>query len=429
MAGQHSGDPRRRPTRPTDITPNIRPRAQRPQIGFEWVGNDSTGARVTGECMACTPAMARAQLRVRGITPIRVRKRSKPWLRRPTPKITAKDITLFCRQLAALLTAGVPLVQGLDIIATGHDHPGMGALLVTIRNDILHGRSLADALHRHPRHFDTLFCNLVRCGEASGALESLLQRLAAYRESSAAIRAKLHKALLYPAVVLVIAMLVSAVLLLFVIPKFQALFDGFGAELPGLTQAVITLSTVFRHQWPALCGGPLLALWLLLSAGKRSPQWARRIDRILLGTPALGALLTKVAIARYARTLSTLFAAGIPLTDAMHHVAGTVGSPIYSDAIERMRNAVSTGQRLNVAMAQTRRFPPMAVQMIAIGEESGALDTLLNKVADFYEQDVNDAVDYLSTLIEPLVMALLGGLLGGLIIAMYLPIFQISTVI
>ena len=373
--------------------------------------------------------MARAQLRVRGITPIRVRKRSTRWRPRPAPSITAKDITLFCRQLAALMAAGIPLVQGLGIIATGHGHPGMRTLLVTIRNNILRGHSLADALCRHPRHFDSILCNLVRCGEASGTLESLLRRVATYRESSAAIRAKLHKALLYPTVVLVIAMLVSAVLLLFVIPKFQALFDGFGAELPGLTQAVITVSTVFRHGWPALCGGPLLVLWLLLNAAKRSPHWARRIDRTLLGTPALGALLTKAAIARYARTLSTLFAAGIPLTDAMRHVAGAVGSPIYRDAIERMRDAVSTGQRLNAAMAQTRRFPPMAVQMIAIGEESGALDTMLNKVADFYEQDVNDAVDYLSTLIEPLVMALLGMILGSLIVAMYLPIFQISTVI
>ena len=373
--------------------------------------------------------MVRAQLRVRGITPIRVRKHAKPWRRRSTPAIGAKDITLFSRQLAALITAGVPLVQGLGILAAGHDNPSMRTLLTTLRHDILRGRSLADALSKHPRHFDTLFCQLIRCGETSGALESLLQRLALYREAREAIRAKIRKALLYPAAVLTIALLVSAVLLLFVIPKFQALFEGFGAELPGLTQAVITVSTLFRQWWYGLCGGLGLTLLLLINAGKRSPQWARRIDALLLGAPALGVLLTKAAIARYARTLSTLFASGIPLTDAMQHVAGAVGSPIYDDAIVRMREAVSTGQRLNVAMAQSRRFPPMAVQLVAIGEESGTLDHMLNKVADFYEQDVNDAVDQLSTLVEPLVMALLGVVLGGLIIAMYLPIFQIGAVI
>ena len=396
---------------------------------FTWTGTDRSGNKIKGEMSGASPALVRARLRLQGANPIQVRKKPKPLLGAGKQKILPKDITLFSRQLATLIASGAPLAQGFNIVIEGTENPQMRALLAEVRADIVAGAPLAESLGKHPRYFDELFRNLIGSGEKSGALEAMLERLAAYKEKSEAIKGKVKKATAYPIAVVVIAFLVTAVLLLYVVPQFEELFANFGAELPVFTRFVLHLSQIFQESWHLIFGGLAVAFVGFMQAMKRSPRFAFGVDRIKLRLPIFGAVFTKAAIARYARTLSTMFAAGVPLVEAMDQVSGAAGNRIYRDAILRVRDDVANGQSLNVAMRRTRRFPNMVTQMIAIGEESGALDHMLGKIADYYEQEVDDAIDGLSTLIEPLIMAILGIILGGLIVAMYLPIFAMGDAI
>ena len=396
---------------------------------FTWTGTDRSGNKIKGEMSGASPALVRARLRLQGANPIQVRKKPKPLLGAGKQKILPKDITLFSRQLATLIASGAPLAQGFNIVIEGTENPQMRALLAEVRADIVAGAPLAESLGKHPRYFDELFRNLIGSGEKSGALEAMLERLAAYKEKSEAIKGKVKKATAYPIAVVVIAFLVTAVLLLYVVPQFEELFANFGAELPVFTRFVLHLSQIFQESWHLIFGGLAVAFVGFMQAKKRPPRFAFGVDRIKLRLPIFGAVFTKAAIARYARTLSTMFAAGVPLVEAMDQVSGAAGNRIYRDAILRVRDDVANGQSLNVAMRRTRRFPNMVTQMIAIGEESGALDHMLGKIADYYEQEVDDAIDGLSTLIEPLIMAILGIILGGLIVAMYLPIFAMGDAI
>ncbi|MFU8878420.1 MAG: type II secretion system F family protein, partial [Wenzhouxiangellaceae bacterium] len=340
-----------------------------------------------------------------------------------------EDIAVFSRQLATMLQAGIPLVQAFDIVATGHENPGMQKLLSAIKVDLESGTTLAEALAKHPLYFDKLFINLVHSGEQSGALETLLDKIATYKEKTEAIKKKIKKALTYPAAILVVAVIVTAVLLVFVIPQFEDLFRGFGADLPAFTQVVVDLSRFVRSN------GVFIILALVAAAmtfgyfKKRSRKFNEFLDRALLKTPVIGGIIRKAAIARFTRTLSTMFAAGVPLVEALESVAGATGNIVYEKATLEIRTEVATGQRLQRAMEATELFPNMVIQMIAVGEESGSLDEMCAKVADFYESDVDDAVDNLSALLEPMIMAILGVLVGGLVIAMYLPIFKLGAVV
>jgi len=399
------------------------------QSVFTWEGSDKRGAKVKGESQGTSPALVKAELRKRGIVPKKVRKKSTLFTSNAGKKITAGDIAIFSRQLATMMSAGVPLVQSFEIIGQGHENPRMQTLLLNIKNDIESGNTLADSLSQHPLQFDELFCNLVRAGEHAGILEALLHKIATYKEKTEAIKAKIKKALFYPTAVLVIAGIVTAILLIFVVPQFEELFSGFGASLPAFTQVVIDLSRFMQDYWWAVLGIVIGVIYTLLYYKKRSRKFNHTLDRITLKTPIIGVIMNKAAIARYARTLSTMFAAGVPLVEAMDSVAGATGNIVYSDAILRIRDEVATGRQLNVSMRDANLFPSMVVQMVAIGEESGALDEMLSKVADFYEDEVDNAVDSLSSLLEPLIMAILGVLVGGLVIAMYLPIFKLGAVV
>ena len=398
------------------------------QTVFVWEGKDRRGKKVRGELPGPNIALVKADLRRQGIQPTKVRKKSQP-LFGGKRKVRAKDIAIFSRQLATMMNAGVPLVQAFDIIARGHENQGMQALLTSIKTDVEGGSNLSDALAKHPMHFDDLFCNLVRSGEHAGILDSVLDKIATYKEKTEAIKGKIKKALFYPAAVIIVAFIITAVLMIFVIPEFEKLFSGFGADLPAITRFVIDLSHVFAQYWWAILGAIIAAVVGAIQAFKRSPRLRESIDRMSLKIPVIGPILRKAAIARYARTLSTMFAAGVPLVEAMDSVAGAVGNVVYGDAVRRMREDVATGTQLNVSMRQTALFPNMVVQMTAIGEEAGSLDEMLGKVADFYEEEVDNAVDALSSLMEPLIMVFIGGLIGGLVVAMYLPIFQMGKVV
>ncbi|MEW6353862.1 MAG: type II secretion system F family protein [Pseudomonadota bacterium] len=394
---------------------------------FVWEGTNKQGARVKGETRALNVTLVKADLRRQGIQPLKVKKKS--LLARRKKKITAKDIAVFSRQIATMISAGVPLVQSFEIIGRGHENPAMQELLLTVKSDIEGGSSLTEALRRHPLYFDDLYCNLVHAGEQAGILEGLLNKIATYKEKTEALKGKIKKALWYPAAVLIVAFVVTAILLIFVIPQFESLFQGFGADLPALTVMVINLSKIFQEWWWAIFGALGGGIYAVVYFKKRSRKFSQRIDRLALKLPIIGNILNKAAIARYARTLSTMFAAGVPLVEAMESVAGAAGNVVYSDAILQMRDEVSTGTQLQQAMRNTDLFPNMVVQMTAIGEEAGSLDTMLAKVADFYEQEVDNLVDSLSSLLEPLIMAILGVLVGGLVIAMYLPIFKLGSVV
>ncbi|MGB0713145.1 MAG: type II secretion system F family protein [Gammaproteobacteria bacterium] len=396
---------------------------------FEWAGKDKNGRSVKGEIVGRSPTLVKAALRVQGIKPSRVRKKAKPLMGGKKQKITQKDVTIFGRQLATMIASGVPLVQGFDIVAGGHENPEMRSLLNEVRADIAGGNGLADSLQKHPKYFDELFCNLIRSGEKSGTLETMLDRLAIYMEKTEAIKSKIKKALFYPIAVIVVAFIVTCVLLLYVVPQFEELFADFGAELPAFTRLVLDISETLQQWWYIVFGTIFAVALIFRQAFRTSPDFQRQVHGFLLKAPVFGNIFTKAAIARYSRTLSTMFAAGVPLIEAMDQVSGATGNLIYGDAIQRMKEDVSTGQRLNQAMYKTQLFPQMVVQMVAIGEESGALDAMLAKVADFYEQEVDDAIDGLSSLMEPLIMAFLGVILGGLIVAMYLPIFQMGDAI
>ena len=393
---------------------------------FQWIGTDRSGNKTQGEMAGQSPTLVKAALRLQGIRPIRVRKKPKALFGERKARILSKDITVFSRQLATMISSGVPLAQGLDIIAAGADNLQLRKLLTKIRGDIAGGNRLADSLAKHPEHFDELFCNLIGSGEQSGALEAMLDRLALYREKNEAIKGRIKKATTYPLAVVIVAAVVSTLLLLYVVPQFESLFADFGAELPAFTRFILNLSAGLQESWHLVFGGIAAIIVGFLQAVKRFPSFARAVDRFKLHIPVFGALFTKAAISRYARTLSTMLAAGAPLTDALDQVSGAAGNRIYKDAILRIRDDVAAGQRLNAAMRKTRLFPNMVIQMTAVGEESGALDNMLAKIADYYEREVDDAVGGLTSLMEPLVMALLGIVLGGLVIAMYLPIFAMG---
>ena len=328
-----------------------------------------------------------------------------------------------------MMSSGVPLVQAFDIIGRGHENKGMQDLLTTIKADIEGGSNLSDALAKHPHHFDELFVNLVQAGEHAGILDNVLDKIATYKEKTESIKGKIKKALFYPTAVIAVAFLITAILLIYVVPQFAQLFSGFGADLPAPTKVVVALSNVFQHYWWLIFGSIFAAIFGVMQAKKRSRGFNHFLDRTLLKVPIIGMILNKAAIARYARTLSTMFAAGVPLVEAMTSVAGAVGNVVYGEAVLKMRDEVSTGTQLNTSMQKANLFPNMVIQMTAIGEEAGSIDTMLGKVADFYEEEVDNAVDSLSSLLEPFIMVILGTLVGGLVIAMYMPIFEMGKVV
>ncbi|MFZ0256188.1 MAG: type II secretion system F family protein [Gammaproteobacteria bacterium] len=396
---------------------------------YTWEGADKSGKRVKGEISGTSDALIKATLRRQGISPLKVKKKPKPLLGGGKKRITTKDIAIFSRQMATMMSAGVPLVQSFEIVGRGHENPGMQDLILTIKADVEAGNPLADALGKHPLYFDDLYVNLVRAGEAGGILETLLEKIATYKEKTEAIKSKIKKALFYPTAVLVVAFIITAILMIFVIPQFAELFQGFGADLPALTQLVINLSDIFVARWYLIFGAIGFAIWGFITTKRRSVAFRRILDRVSLKLPIFGSLLVKASVARFSRTLSTLFAAGVPLVEAMSSVAGATGNTVYEEASLRIRDEIATGTQLQVAMRQTGLFANMVVQMVAIGEESGSVDSMLAKVADFYEREVDDAVDAMSSLMEPLIMAVLGTLIGGLVIAMYLPIFKMGQVV
>ncbi len=396
-------------------------------IPFVWEGKDKRGTRVKGKSLAPDEAALRAELRRQGIAPSRIKKQSQAF--KSGGKIKPEDIAVFSRQLATMLTAGIPMVQAFEIVGNGNDKPAMQKLVLDIKADVEGGTSLHEALAKHPLYFDDLYVNLVEAGEQAGALESLLDKVATYKEKTEALKKKVKKALFYPAAVLVVAVIVTIILLIFVIPQFEALFKGFGADLPAFTQLVINLSRLVQSDGIALAviaGGAIGAFRYFY---KRSRKMRETLDRWMLKFPIIGPILNKSAIARYARTLSTMFAAGVPLVEALESVAGATGNIVYENAVMKMRDEVATGQRLQRSMENTGLFPNMVIQMIAVGEESGSLDEMSGKVATFYEAEVDNAVDSMSSLLEPLIMAVLGVLVGGLVIAMYLPIFKLGSVV
>jgi type IV pilus assembly protein PilC len=396
-------------------------------IPFIWEGRDRKGNRVKGKTSAADEAALRADLRRQGIAASRIRKQSTTF--KSGGKVKPQDIAVFSRQLATMLAAGIPLVQGLEIVGNGHEKPTVQKLIMAIKADIEGGSSLHEALAKQPLYFNDLYVNLVEAGEHAGALEGLLDKIATYQEKTEAIKKKVKKALFYPTAVVVVAIVVTIVLMIFVIPEFESLFKGFGAELPAFTQLVINISHLVQHRGIFLLIGIGAAVYAFLYFRKRSKVMRTFLDRLVLKVPVIGPILNKAAIARYARTLSTMFAAGVPLVEALQSVAGATGNIIYENAVLKMRDEVSTGQRLQRAMENVALFPNMVVQMIAVGEESGALDSMADKVATFYEAEVDNAVDSMSSLLEPLIMVILGVLVGGLVIAMYLPIFKLGEVV
>ena len=395
-------------------------------VPFAWEGRDKRGQRIKGRSLAPDEGALRAELRRQGIAPSRVRKQREG---RRGGRVNTGDIAIFSRQLATMLAAGIPLVQAFEIVGNGNEKPSMQKLILDIKADVEGGTSLHEALGKHPLQFDDLFVNLVEAGEQAGALESLLDKIATYKEKTEALKKKVKKALFYPAAVLVVAVVVTVVLLIFVIPEFESLYKGFGADLPAFTQMVINLSRFVQHDGVYLAIALGALFWAFFYFKKRSRAMREFLDRASLKIPVVGPILNKSCIARYARTLSTMFAAGVPLVEALDSVAGATGNIIYEKGVLKMRDEVATGQRLQRAMEQTGLFPNMVNQMIAVGEESGSLDEMSGKVATFYEQEVDNAVDAMSSLLEPLIMVVLGVLVGSLVIAMYLPIFKLGSVV
>ena len=392
---------------------------------FAWTGKDKTGKVVRGEVRAGGENLVLAQLRRQGISVTNVKKVSS----KGGKKITDKDITMFTRQLAVMMKAGVPLLQSFDIVGRGHANPSVGKLLLDIKTDVETGSSLSQAFRKYPVYFDALFCNLVGAGEAAGILDTLLDRLATYKEKILAIKGKIKGALFYPVAVLVVAAVVVAVIMIFVIPVFKDLFKGFGADLPGPTLVVMAISDFMIHNWWWLFGGTFGGVWFFFYSWKRSVTMQRFMDRLALRIPVFGEVIRKAAIARWCRTLSTMFAAGVPLVESLDSVAGAAGNYVYYAATKQIQSEVSTGTNLTAAMTNSGVFPNMVLQMVAIGEESGSLDAMLSKVADFFEQEVDEAVDSLSSLMEPMIMVVLGGLIGSIVVAMYLPIFKLGQAV
>jgi type IV pilus assembly protein PilC len=397
---------------------------------FVWQGVNRKGKKINGELPAYSIIELKAQLRKQGITPSRVKKKSQPLFGLSSDKpITPADISLITRQIATMLGAGVPLVQTIQMIGSGNDNGKIRKLLSDIGTKLSSGIPLSDCLRDHPLYFDDLYCDLVSSGEQSGALETIYARIATYKEKAEALKSKIKKAMTYPISVLVIAAIVTSILLIFVVPVFQEIFAGFGAELPGFTLMVIGVSEFMQAYWYLGLAAIFGASFLFKRAHRNSQKFRDGVDIFILKLPIIGNLLEKAAVARYARTLSTTFAAGVPLIDALESAAGASGNAVFRDAILEVRNEVSSGMQMNLAMRNCKIFPDMVIQMVAIGEESGAVDDMLSKVANVYEQQVDDAVDGLTALLEPMIMAVLGVVIGGLIIAMYLPIFEIGKVV
>jgi type IV pilus assembly protein PilC len=396
---------------------------------FTWTGKDRRGTVMKGEQLAKNANLLKAELRKQGITPSVVKPKAQPLFGQAGKAITPREIAIFSRQIATMMKSGVPLVQAFEIIAGGQSNPRFKSMLEDIKSNIESGSTLHEALTRHPVHFDELYRNLVRAGEGAGVLDTVLDTIATYKENTEALKSKIKKALFYPIAVIVVAILVSAVLLIFVVPQFESVFKTFGAELPAFTQLIVDASRFMVSYWWIvlfIVAGSVIAL---VQAQKRSVAVARAIDRFTLRMPIIGQIMHNSAIARFARTLATTFKAGVPLVEALETVAGATGNIVYTDAVNRVRQDVAVGYQLNVSMRQVNLFPHMVVQMTAIGEEAGALDTMLFKIAEFYEQEVNDAVDALSSLLEPFIMVIIGVLVGGMVIGMYLPIFKLAATV
>lgn len=394
------------------------------EYSFIWEGRDKTQKIVRGEMRAGGEAFVRTTLRRQGILVTKVKQQKLSRL----GKVTEKDITLFTRQLATMMKAGVPLLQAFDIVGKGASNAAVGKLLNDIRTDVETGSSLNDAFRKYPLYFDALFCNLIGAGEQAGILDALLDRLATYKEKIQAIKSKIKSALFYPISIIVVAFIIVAVIMIFVIPQFKAIFNSFGADLPTPTLILISISDAFVEYWYLIFGIVGGGVYGFFEAWKRSRPMQIAMDRLLLKLPVFGDLIRKATIARWTRTLSTMFAAGVPLVEALDSVAGASGNYVYLMATNQIQSEVSTGQNLTVAMQNTNLFPNMVLQMVSIGEEAGQLDSMLGKVSDFYEAEVDDAVDALSSLMEPMIMVVLGSLIGGMVVAMYLPIFKIGAV-
>ncbi len=399
------------------------------KIEFLYEGTDRNGNRVKGEIFALNDALAKGQLRKQGINPLRVKKKPQPLFGGKTAKITPADIAIFSRQMATMMSSGVPLVQSFDIIGQGNDNPAMAKMIMDIKSDVEAGATFANALKKFPMYFDPLFVNLVEAGEQSGALETMLDKLATYKEKTEALKAKVKKAMTYPIAVTVIAFVVTAILLIFVVPQFQTVFDSFGADLPAPTLFVIAISEFMQSYWWIFVAAIGIAIAIYRHFNAKSEKFRRWKDRFTLKIPVIGEIAEKSAIARFARTLETMSAAGVPLVEAMDSVAGATGNSVFYDGAMKIRDEISAGTQLQVAMKNTELFPNMVIQMVSIGEEAGSLDHMLSKVADFYEAEVDNLVDNLTSLMEPFIMAVLGILVGGLIVAMYLPIFQLGNVV
>jgi len=397
-------------------------------ITYTFEGTNKQGKQVKGEMDGASEAQVKSQLRRQGINPKKVRKKPKPLLQMKQ-KITAKDVAVFTRQLATMMQAGLPVVQAFDLVGKSHDNPSMRDLIMTIKNDIESGTNLTEALSKHPLYFDSLYCNLVGAGETAGILDGLLDKIATYKEKIESIKAKIKSALSYPTAVVVVAFIITAILLIFVIPQFEVLFRDFGAELPALTQMIINLSRTFIANWYFIFGGIFGTVFFIGYSYKRSIAMQHFVDRAQLKAPIIGEIIKKATIARFCRTLSTMFAAGVPLVDALDSVAGAAGNIVYYDATLSIKAEVSGGNRLQASMEATNVFPNMVVQMVGIGEESGELDAMLAKVADIFEEEVDTAVEGLSSLLEPIIMAFLGIVVGGMVVAMYLPIFKLASVV
>jgi type IV pilus assembly protein PilC len=392
---------------------------------YSWEGRDRGGKILKGEMRASGEAVVQSLLRRQGISVLKV-KRQRAGL---GGKITEKDITLFTRQLATMMKAGVPLLQAFDIVGKGHANPAVGRLLLDVKTEVETGSALATAFRKYPLYFDALFCNLVAAGEAAGILDNLLDRLATYKEKILAIKSKIKSALFYPISVIVVAFIITAVIMIFVIPAFKDLFSNFGADLPGPTLFVMALSDGFVKYWYLIFGGLGFGLWFFFYTWRRSVKMQASMDRMFLRLPVFGDIIRKATMARWTRTLATMFAAGVPLVEALDSVGGASGNYVYVQATKKIQQEVSTGTSLTTAMQNSNVFPSMVVQMVAIGEESGSLDAMLSKVADFYEAEVDDAVEALSSLMEPMIMVVLGTLIGGMVIAMYLPIFKMGQAV
>ncbi|BBO52853.1 type II secretion system protein F [Stenotrophomonas maltophilia] len=396
---------------------------------FVWEGTDKRGVKMKGEQAAKNANLLRAELRRQGINPGTVKPKPKPLFGAAGSKISAKDIAFFSRQMATMMKSGVPIVGALDIIASGHKNPRMKKMVDSVRTDIEGGSSLYEAVSKHPVQFDELYRNLVRAGEGAGVLETVLDTVATYKENIESLKGKIRKALFYPVMVMAVALLVSSILLVWVVPQFEDVFKGFGAELPAFTQMIVNLSRFMVSWWWLILIVLVGGIVGLIASYKRSPKMQHSMDRLVLRVPVIGQIMHNSAIARFARTTAVTFKAGVPLVEALGIVAGATGNTVYEDAVLRMRDDVSVGYPVNVSMKQTNLFPHMVIQMTGIGEEAGALDAMLFKVAEYYEQEVNNAVDALSSLLEPMIMVFIGTIVGGMVIGMYLPIFKLASVV